>query len=178
MANPATYPPHQQDRGLEEYIELSTQQEALRRRISLRVSSTSPITAISETHTPESYSPFSASPPPGLASTYPAPATLTLAIPTEPGLAHRSSTMQTAADKAEEDRLYEVNHQIKTTLTELLNSPTVKADNKFRAWIQNRLMDAEVELRKQKRRRSSIDREFVERVAESLERSAILSPRF
>lgn len=51
--------------------------------------------------------------------------------------------------------LYEINQQIKTTLTELLNCDSVKHDKAFRAWVQSKLMDAEHELKKQRRRRSS-----------------------
>jgi len=68
-------------------------------------------------------------------------------------------------------KLYEVNQKIKTTLTELLNTDSVKHDDKFRTWIQGRLMDAEMEMRRQRRRRSSIDREIAESIAEHFEHS-------
>ncbi|KAF2670961.1 hypothetical protein BT63DRAFT_453332 [Microthyrium microscopicum] len=54
--------------------------------------------------------------------------------------------------------LMEVNQQIKATLTELLNCPSVKLDRGYRAWVQERLMEAEHEIRQQRRRRSSNDR--------------------
>jgi hypothetical protein len=54
-----------------------------------------------------------------------------------------------------EESLYEINRQIKSTLTELLNCEGVKEDKAKRTWVQERLMGAELELRRQRRRRSS-----------------------
>jgi hypothetical protein len=53
--------------------------------------------------------------------------------------------------------LYEVNHAIKSTLTDLLNCEAVKCDDKWRMWCQARLMDAELELKRQRRRRVSAE---------------------
>lgn len=47
----------------------------------------------------------------------------------------------------DEWKLKNVNQQIKTTLTELLNCESVKSDRKYRMWVQSRLMDAEKELK-------------------------------
>lgn len=62
----------------------------------------------------------------------------------------------------EENKLFDVNHEIKTTLTDLLNCESVRNDGKMRLWIQTRLMDAEMELKRQRRsstrRRSSAPR--------------------
>jgi len=55
--------------------------------------------------------------------------------------------------------LYEVNQQIKAALTSLLNCESVKSDGDVRVWVQERLMEAEHELKRQRRRRSSLDRE-------------------
>jgi len=71
----------------------------------------------------------------------------------------------------ESHKLYEINQQIKATLTELLNTDSVKQDDKFRVWVQGRLMDAELEMRRQRRRRSSVDREIAESIAEHFEHS-------
>jgi hypothetical protein len=62
----------------------------------------------------------------------------------------------------EEQKLQDVNQQIKTTLTELLNCESVRGDWRYRMWVQTRLMDAERELkvcrsRSRSRRRSSAD---------------------
>ena len=56
---------------------------------------------------------------------------------------------------SEDQSLYNVNQDIKTTLTDLLNCDAVRQDGKMRLWIQTRLMDAEMELKRQRRRRSS-----------------------
>ncbi len=72
---------------------------------------------------------------------------------------------------SDEQRLCDVNHQIKATLTDLLNHESVRGDDKFRHWVQDRLIDAEMELRRQKRRsrrRSSTDKDgVVNAIAES-----------
>lgn len=47
----------------------------------------------------------------------------------------------------DENKLKDVNLQIKSTLTELLNCESVRNDRKYRMWIQTRLMDAEKELK-------------------------------
>jgi len=93
-------------------------------------------------------------------------------IPTVPDIQRRRRSSESDSDPGTEDRnkLYEINQQIKATLTELLNTDSVKHDYKFRAWIQGRLMDAEMEMRRQRRRRSSVeDREVAESIAEHFE---------
>jgi len=47
----------------------------------------------------------------------------------------------------DETKLKHVNQQIKSTLTELLNCDSVRADRRYRMWVQTRLMDAEKELK-------------------------------
>lgn len=49
---------------------------------------------------------------------------------------------------------YDVNHNLKSSLTELLNSQAVREDEKIRVWAQTRLLEAERELRRQRRRRA------------------------
>lgn len=67
-----------------------------------------------------------------------------------------------ASHERAEIQLADVNHEIKTTLTEMLNCESVRNDGKMRLWIQTKLMDAEMELRRQRRsstrRRSSAPR--------------------
>ncbi|KFY09977.1 hypothetical protein V491_07862 [Pseudogymnoascus sp. VKM F-3775] len=46
-----------------------------------------------------------------------------------------------------ENKLISVIEQIKCTLTDLLSSESVKDDNRYRMWVQTRLMNAEKELR-------------------------------
>lgn len=80
-------------------------------------------------------------------------------IPTAPGLEHRTTRTRSISDldqATEEGRtLYDINQQIKATLTELLNTDRVKHDDHFRAFVQSKLMEAEMELKGQRRRRSS-----------------------
>ncbi|TKA80493.1 hypothetical protein B0A55_02303 [Friedmanniomyces simplex] len=56
----------------------------------------------------------------------------------------------------DECKLYDVNRNIKSTLTELLNCDAVRHDHKMRLWVQTRLLDAEHELKRQRKKRVSI----------------------
>ncbi|ESZ96836.1 hypothetical protein SBOR_2757 [Sclerotinia borealis F-4128] len=49
--------------------------------------------------------------------------------------------------EGDEQKLKNVNQQIKTTLTDLLNCESVKSDARYRLWVQKRLMDTERELK-------------------------------
>lgn len=152
---------------MQKYMLLSSQEEAIRRRISLQVPIAAPMTA----STPELQS-LSSSPTehrsvwsPGYSSTYPMP---TVPIATQPGTAHRHSIV----DTEDVDKLSELNQEIKATLTELLNTESVRSDEKSRVWIQSRLMAAEHQIRNQRRRRSSStdhDREFASSIAEHMD---------
>ncbi|KAH9845819.1 hypothetical protein Tdes44962_MAKER00029 [Teratosphaeria destructans] len=55
----------------------------------------------------------------------------------------------------DEVQLFDINYDIKSTLTDLLNCEAVKNDSKMRIWVQSRLMDAELELKRQRKRRVS-----------------------
>lgn len=77
-----------------------------------------------------------------------------LTVPSRPVLRTRRSSLPTppspsmlAEVEADEQKLLNVNQQIKTTLTDLLNCESVRNDGKYRMWIQTRLMDAERELK-------------------------------
>lgn len=66
----------------------------------------------------------------------------------------RRSSLPSALDEntlneieSDEHKLRNVNLQIKTTLTDLLNCEHVRSDSRYRTWVQERLMDAEMELR-------------------------------
>jgi hypothetical protein len=54
----------------------------------------------------------------------------------------------------------DLNGQIKATLTSLLNCESVKREVRFRAWVQERLMEAEHDMRRQRRRKGCADREW------------------
>ena len=71
-----------------------------------------------------------------------------------PMLKQRRSSLPATIDEGiigemEEDELKikSVNQQIKSTLTELLNCQSVRADDRYRKWVQTRLMDTEMELK-------------------------------
>ncbi|KAF2198484.1 hypothetical protein GQ43DRAFT_400776, partial [Delitschia confertaspora ATCC 74209] len=169
-----------QDPSWQRYLLLSSQQEVLNRRLSLQIPSASPMTASSPemqslasspTYSRPSFtSSFSCEPeatpettPPTSASTQPMSA---YPIPTQPGLGHgRAENLHCDDSKS----ACEINQQIKATLTELLNTESVRSDEKYRAWIQDRLMNAERQIRRDRRRRSSVDREIAQSIADHFE---------
>jgi hypothetical protein len=67
----------------------------------------------------------------------------------------------------DETKLKDVNQQIKSTLTTLLNCESVRGDRRYRNWVQTRLLDTEKELKKGRsrssERRQSEDMTFYER---------------
>lgn len=67
----------------------------------------------------------------------------------------------------DETKLKDVNQQIKSTLTTLLNCESVRGDRRYRKWVQTRLLDTEKELKKNRsrssERRQSEDMTFYER---------------
>jgi hypothetical protein len=71
----------------------------------------------------------------------------------------RRSSLPTVIDESilgeiEEDemKIKDVNLQIKSTLTDLLNCESVRTDRRYRMWVQTRLMDAEKELKENRSR--------------------------
>ncbi|KAF2878134.1 hypothetical protein BDV95DRAFT_12511 [Massariosphaeria phaeospora] len=156
-----TRPSMSRNESMQRYMLLSSQQEVLRRRLSLHVPSASPMTASSPELQSLSSSPTSRTPELEFTSAYPS------AVAAFP--AHARGNLDDCDDA---HRLRELNEQIKATLTELLNTDSVRSDDKYRAWVQGRLMDAEQQIRKQRRRRSSgSDREFASSIAEHFDYS-------
>ncbi|KAF2102275.1 hypothetical protein NA57DRAFT_73704 [Rhizodiscina lignyota] len=173
------------DLTLQKYIQLCTQQDNLRHRLSLTIPSTSPLSPGS----PSDEGSFPSSPIRSLnytaslpsydynyhntISTYLSTSHPTQPLPCPPPSTTAIMSLPTGSDPhgVDEDRLCEVNHQIKATLTELLNHESVRHDDKFRHWVQERLIEAESELRNQRRRsrrRSEVDKDgVVSAIAES-----------
>lgn len=141
---------------------LSAQKEALQRRMALEIPFGAPMAVSS----PEFQS-LSSSPTwsPKYASPYPA---ATDPIPTRSSVGPRGSIDDLHTDEIH--KLSEINHQIVATLTELLNTESVRSDDKHRAWIQERLMEVEHQMRRDRRRRSSnAERGFASAIAQNLE---------
>ena len=148
---------------------LSSQQEVITRRMSLGT----PATSTSPEHPSLASSPrasFSSS------STWSfEPEYTSNPIPVQQSTTrHRHSI----AGPQDAHKLFEINKEIKTTLTELLNTESVRSDAQYRQWIQERLMDAEQQIRRQRRRRSSgspADREFASSIAEHMDMGLAMS---
>ncbi|KAJ9621542.1 hypothetical protein H2203_007029 [Taxawa tesnikishii (nom. ined.)] len=130
------------------YMMLNSQQTNVRRRI--HKSSSPPTSPTASPH--RRHGNF----PPSLRGT---------SIPEEPF----EDSLPSPVD-ADEDKLFDINKQIKTTLATLLNIESVRHDARMRQWVQSRLMDVEMQLKHQKRRRISTDSEgVVDSIADSLE---------
>jgi len=83
--------------------------------------------------------------------------------PIRPAFKTRRSSLPTVVDESilgeieeDEKKMKDVNLQIKSTLTELLNCESVRGDRRYRMWVQTRLMDAERELKEERVRRRSV----------------------
>ena len=147
---------------MQRYILLAAQKEALQRRMSMSIPFGLPMSASSPEIQSLSSSPTS---PTDYTSTYP---TATEPIPTRPGTATQTSVDDMHTD--ESHKLYEINQQIVATLMELLNTDAVKADPKYRAFIQEKLMESEHQIRRQRRRHSSnAERDYASSIAHHLE---------
>ncbi|KAF2147271.1 uncharacterized protein K452DRAFT_304139 [Aplosporella prunicola CBS 121167] len=153
------------------YLQLSTQQESLRHHLTVQIPPSTPSLSHEPSYSPTPSSPTSHrssfsdphSPTASPHSSMSLSNTTMSPIPAVPGTAH-------AAPAATQDsQLYDVNKQVKAVLTELLNTDGVRSDEKFRSWVQGRLMETEMEMRRQRRRRSSVDREVLESIAEHFE---------
>ncbi|KAF2848190.1 hypothetical protein T440DRAFT_556770 [Plenodomus tracheiphilus IPT5] len=148
--------------SMQKYMLLSAQKEALQRRMALEIPFAAPMAAES----PEFQS-LSSSPTwsPKYASPYP---TVTDPVPTRSSMSPRGSiddmhTTETA-------KLSELNHQIVATLTELLNTESVRSDEKHHRWIQERLMELEHQIRRDRRRHSSnAERNFASSIAQHID---------
>jgi len=141
------------DKFIQRYRRLSEQSDSIRQRLN-SISSEQSYESYSPTDmfssTPSPHQPFSQSYHYQPASSYPM-------APTWPQ-SHSVATSNSSEVNGEAS-LYEINQQIKTTLTELLNCDSVKHDKIFRAWVQTKLMDAEHQLKRQRKRRSSASEE-------------------
>jgi hypothetical protein len=150
--------------ALQKYLLLHSQHDALQKHLN-QISSSIPTTATtSQSRSPDRYRHASLSSSPGSDDSMPHPPPRvannhhrTGSIPRSrprPVLRMRRSSLPTVIDESilgeiEQDKvkLKDVNQQIKTTLTELLNCESVRGDKRYRMWIQTRLMDAEKELK-------------------------------
>jgi hypothetical protein len=147
---------------MQKYLLLSAQKEALQRRVALQL----PFSVPREPLSPEFQS-LSSSPEwsTSYASPYPS---ATEPIPTRTSMGSRTSIDDMHTE--ESHKLAEINQQIIATLTELLNTESVRSDDKSRAWIQEKLMEAEHQIRRQRRRHSSnSERDFASAIAHHLE---------
>jgi hypothetical protein len=97
-------------------------------------------------------------------STYPIDTLLSYPASTYPPTPY--SVAAAAAYDSDSRKLQEVNQQIKTALTELLNCESVRGDRLYRAWVQRRLMEAERELKEGRRMSGSAGRGRMEGLGE------------
>lgn len=164
------------------YLLLSTQQETLRQRLTLQIPPSVPTVTHEPSYSPRSsfssdystqYSPMHSptqTPATPHHTAAPSSAASSSPIPDMPSVVHSAHAphhlVRTGQPAPEDTKLYDVNKQVKAVLTELLNTDGVKHDERFRMWVQGRLMETEMEMRRQRRRRNSVDKEVLESIAE------------
>ena len=157
--------------ALQKYLLLHSQHDALQKHLN-QISTSLPTTAVnSPSRSPDRYRQSSLSSSPGsddgmfISSSSPHAfrhhhrhsGGSTHSSPRRPAMTKRRSSLPTVIDESiigeiEEDemKLKDVNQQIKSTLTDLLNCESVRGDRRYRMWVQTRLMDAEKELKEGK----------------------------
>jgi len=96
---------------------------------------------------PSAYSTFSSPTSPN-SNTFPS-------WPDSPAYSPSTTPARQSQSSTNEHTLLDLNGQIVATLTELLNCDSIKHDMALRSWVQERLMEAEHDCRKQRRRRKS-----------------------
>ncbi|KAJ8117142.1 hypothetical protein OPT61_g1609 [Boeremia exigua] len=159
---PSTKPALSRNESMQKYILLAAQKEALQRRIAMSIPFSLPMSTSSPEFQSLSSSPTS---PMDYASPYP---TATEPIAARPGTAAQGSVDDMHTN--ESHKLYEINQQIVATLMELLNTDAVKTDPRYRAFIQEKLMESEHQIRRQRRRHSSnAERDYASSIAQHLE---------
>lgn len=157
-----------QDEYLDRYAQLSQQSEDIRQRLSTSspFSDLSAVESISPTYSPSRRRSSGVS---QQAQAYSFPFAHVWPMPQAVPDAWKAPE----SERVDEAQLFEINHQIKCLLTELLNCDWVKSDKMYRAWVQARLMDAEHELKRQRRRRSSAAQETVRTISLNIGMSPI-----
>ncbi|TVY22914.1 hypothetical protein LHYA1_G008120 [Lachnellula hyalina] len=165
--------------ALQKYLLLHSQHDALQKHLSQISTSLPEAPSSSPEPSPDRYrqgsisssagsdSSYLSSSPPECARHHHRSGSIQFPQPQRPVLKTRRSSLPTVVTESllgeiEEDeiKLKDVNQQIKSTLTALLNCESVRGDRRYRNWIQTRLMDTEQELKKsrcQSRNRRSGD---------------------
>ncbi|USP80112.1 hypothetical protein yc1106_07386 [Curvularia clavata] len=149
--------------SMQKYMLLSAQKEALQRRMAMEIPFNAPMTPNSPEFQSLSSSPTSSN----HSMPYPM-ASDPIPTGTRTSTAPRNSVDDMHTEESQ--KLAEINQQIVATLTELLNTDCIRNDEKQRAWIQERLMEAEHQIRRERRRHSSnVSGDFASAIAQHLE---------
>jgi len=150
------------DDYMERYSRLTQQSDMIRQRLSIS-SSSSDAYSPNESESSD-YSPVRRKSSSSQTQAYSFPSAQVWPVPQAVPATWKSSE----SEQVDEANLYEINHKIKALLTDLLNCEAVKQDKMYRAWVQARLMDAEHELKRQRRRRSSVAQETIRTISMNL----------
>ena len=159
MTNPTQKPP-ERAYALQKYLRLHSQHDALQKHLT-QITTSVPTTSPSRSSDRYRFSPLSSSPASDSGSIFSSPPTpirqhhRTGSMPHQrPQMRTRRSSIPAVIDESilgeiEEDelKLKDINQQIKSTMTDLLNCESVKDDRRYRTWVMTRLMDAEKELK-------------------------------
>jgi hypothetical protein len=151
--------------ALQKYLLLHWQHDALQKHLDHITTSLPPVTS-SPSRPPDRSRQASLSSSPGSEDSYLSPASppalhrqqhRSCSIPNaqhvRPTIMTRRSSLPIVIDESilgeieeDENKLKNVNEQIKCTLTDLLNCEGVRGDERYRMWVQTRLMDTEKQL--------------------------------
>ncbi|KAH8687434.1 hypothetical protein BGZ60DRAFT_363240 [Tricladium varicosporioides] len=150
--------------ALQKYLLLHSQHDALQKHLNhISISNTtSPSESPERAHRTSSFSSVSSDelsfPPRGARHHYRSNSTSNRR-PQRPQMVKRRSSLPAVINETileeieeEESKLKDVNQQIKSTLTDLLNCKGVRSDQRYRTWVQTRLMDTEKELKNSRSR--------------------------
>lgn len=146
---------------VQSYMVLHSQQTSVRRRLSLSDASPSP-TSTPERSPSRRSSLDSPSRHPSFTRTMSSPSQSRPRSPRSPY--QRRPSIPSIPEEPQndvpcvhpdEDKLFDINKRIRSTLTDLFNCDSVKHDDRMRAWVHSRLMDVQQTLDEQKRSRAS-----------------------
>ncbi|KAI4679550.1 hypothetical protein J4E81_010356 [Alternaria sp. BMP 2799] len=161
---PMSRPTLCRNESMQKYMLLSAQKEALQRRMAMEIPFNAPMAASSPEFQSLSSSPESS---PKYSTPFPA-ASDPVAVSSRTSSTPRNSVDDLHTE--ESHKLAVINQQIVATLTELMNTECIRNDEKQRAWVQGRLMEAEHQIRRERRRHSSnAGGDFADAIAQHLE---------
>lgn len=168
-----------QARLIQDYMLLHSQQTHVRRRLSVDstsldlIASAGPSKSYTSPYSPSNSPPCSRRTSHSRSSSIGRRSSGSSLSSTPPGSPRRTSIEpipeeSVSGPSSDELKLADLSCRIKATLTDLYNCETVKHDGRMRSWVATRLMDAEHDIKEQRRRTHSLDAQQAGHIAASL----------